>query len=34
MGKIGDQFEELVEIVSKLRSPEGCPWDLVMFYCI
>ena len=27
MGKIGDQFEELVEIVSKLRSPEGCPWD-------
>ena len=21
------QFEELVSIVAKLRSPEGCPWD-------
>ena len=21
------QFEELVNIVAKLRSPEGCPWD-------
>ena len=20
-------FNELVEIVAKLRSPEGCPWD-------
>ena len=22
------RFEELVKIVAKLRSPEGCPWDL------
>lgn len=22
-----DKFETLVEIVRKLRSPEGCPWD-------
>jgi tetrapyrrole methylase family protein/MazG family protein len=22
------RFEELVNIVAKLRSPEGCPWDL------
>ena len=27
MGEIGNQFEELVKIVSKLRSPDGCPWD-------
>ena len=20
-------FEELVGIIAKLRSPEGCPWD-------
>lgn len=24
---IGDQFEKLVAIMEKLRSPEGCPWD-------
>ncbi|MBU0519661.1 nucleoside triphosphate pyrophosphohydrolase [bacterium] len=22
-----DPFRELVEIIAKLRSPEGCPWD-------
>ena len=27
MGKIGNQFEELVNIVSRLRAPDGCPWD-------
>jgi uncharacterized protein YabN with tetrapyrrole methylase and pyrophosphatase domain len=21
------KFKELLEIVSKLRSPDGCPWD-------
>jgi len=24
---IGDQFEELIKIVQRLREPEGCPWD-------
>ena len=28
MGEIGNQFEELVNIVSRLRAPGGCPWDL------
>ena len=23
----GEQFEELVSIVTKLRGPDGCPWD-------
>lgn len=23
----GEQFEELVRIVRKLRGPDGCPWD-------
>ena len=27
MGKIGNQFEELVNIGSRLRAPDGCPWD-------
>ena len=27
MGEIGYQFEELVNIVSRLRAPDGCPWD-------
>jgi len=27
MGEIGNQFEELVNIVSRLRAPNGCPWD-------
>lgn len=26
-GHIGGSFEELVEIMKKLRAPEGCPWD-------
>ena len=29
MGDIGNQFEELVNIVSRLRAPDGCPWDRV-----
>lgn len=24
---MNDKFKELVDIVKKLRSPEGCPWD-------
>tara|TARA_B110000438_G_scaffold209418_1_gene201309 strand:+ start:1920 stop:2702 length:783 start_codon:yes stop_codon:yes gene_type:complete len=24
---IGDQFEELINIVKRLRGPDGCPWD-------
>ena len=29
MGKIGDQFEELVGVIARLRDPNGgCPWDL------
>jgi len=24
---IGDQFEELIRIVERLRGPDGCPWD-------
>ena len=27
MGEVGNQFEELVKIVSELRAPGGCPWD-------
>ena len=27
MGEIGNQFEELVNIVSRLRAPDGCPGD-------
>ena len=27
MNKIGKEFEELVKIVSRLRHPDGCPWD-------
>jgi MazG family protein len=23
----GDKFQRLVEIMARLRSPEGCPWD-------
>lgn len=25
--KAGDRFAELVAIMARLRSPEGCPWD-------
>ena len=25
--KIGEQVEQLVEIMATLRAPEGCPWD-------
>ncbi|MAM64028.1 MAG: nucleoside triphosphate pyrophosphohydrolase [Candidatus Marinimicrobia bacterium] len=24
---IGDQFEELINIVHRLKGPDGCPWD-------
>ncbi|MGB9893569.1 MAG: nucleoside triphosphate pyrophosphohydrolase [Candidatus Saccharicenans sp.] len=25
--QVGHQFQQLVEIIAKLRSPGGCPWD-------
>jgi MazG family protein len=25
--KIGEGFEKLVELMARLRSPDGCPWD-------
>ena len=25
--KTADEFQRLCEVVAKLRSPEGCPWD-------
>ena len=28
MSQTENKFEALIEIVSKLRSPEGCPWDI------
>ncbi|MGY8781204.1 MAG: nucleoside triphosphate pyrophosphohydrolase [Fidelibacterota bacterium] len=28
MGEIGKRFEELAQIVERLRAPDGCPWDL------
>ena len=28
MSQLEKKFENLVEIVSKLRSPGGCPWDI------
>ena len=27
MPAAGDKFQRLVEIMARLRSPEGCPWD-------
>ncbi|RUM89812.1 MAG: nucleoside triphosphate pyrophosphohydrolase [Thermodesulfatator sp.] len=27
MGKEGELFERLLQIVARLRGPEGCPWD-------
>ena len=24
---IGNQFEELINLVKRLRGPDGCPWD-------
>lgn len=27
LGNIGQLFEELTEIIAKLRSEDGCPWD-------
>ncbi len=27
MGKVGESFERLVEIMERLRSPGGCDWD-------
>src|SRR6478736_9981098 len=26
-GSAGDAFQELVDIMARLRGPEGCPWD-------
>ena len=28
MSQTENKFEALIEIVSKLRSPDGCPWDI------
>ena len=28
MTQVGKKFEALIEIVTKLRSPGGCPWDI------
>ena len=28
MNELEKKFEALVEIVKKLRSPNGCPWDI------
>ena len=28
MSQLGSKFESLVKIIEKLRSPEGCPWDM------
>src|SRR6186997_951898 len=27
MSTAGDEFTRLVEIVGRLRAPDGCPWD-------
>src|SRR6476659_9438928 len=27
MSSAGDEFTRLVEIVARLRAPDGCPWD-------
>ena len=27
MNKYGKKFEELMEVVAKLRAPDGCMWD-------
>ncbi len=32
MSKTGDKFEELVEIMRRLRAPDGCPWDREQTY--
>ena len=24
---VGQKFERLVEIMRRLRAPDGCPWD-------
>ena len=25
--KAGEEFVRLIEIMDKLRAPDGCPWD-------
>lgn len=32
MTKTGKKFEELVEIMARLRAPDGCPWDREQTY--
>src|SRR5215468_2872483 len=27
MSTAGDEFTRLVEIMARLRAPDGCPWD-------
>ncbi len=29
MAKTGNEFEELIRVVRRLRAPNGCPWDRV-----
>ncbi len=32
MSETGTSFEELVEIMARLRAPDGCPWDREQSY--
>jgi len=32
MSKTGKKFEELVDIMARLRAPDGCPWDREQHY--
>lgn len=32
MDKSGKKFTELIEIMAKLRAPDGCPWDREQTY--
>lgn len=32
MSNTGKKFEELVELMAKLRAPDGCPWDREQTY--
>lgn len=29
MGRAGEAFERLIEVMARLRAPDGCPWDRV-----
>lgn len=32
MNKSGEKFENLVDLMAKLRAPDGCPWDREQTY--